>query len=85
MSKAPTRFKPEDELSGDETLAVVRARRAGGPIPRFETDSYRRHRAAALREAGLDGEADEVEDDMVDDLESMTPAQHLRRIQAGRR
>jgi hypothetical protein len=82
MAKAPTRFKSQDDLDGDETLAVVQARRRGDDVPKFETRQYRQHRIDILREGGLDDEADELEQQDGDGrpLEEMSPGEHLDRI-----
>lgn len=75
------RFKNREELTLDEELVVIQAQRADRPIPRFETDAYKRARREALEEAGLDpGEGDTG---LVDPAE-MTPAQHFERIRESR-
>ena len=55
------RYKTDDELTTDEHLRVEQAAARGEPAPKFETAEYREARADALRYAGLDEEADEVE------------------------
>ena len=56
---APNRYRQPE--TPDEHLAAVRAQRRGEPRLRFETDTYRKALIDALRSAGLDAEADEVD------------------------
>ena len=62
MSKgSPRRFKTPEELSAAEHFERLRAQRRGQPEPKYETSEYRATRRKALRRAGLEEEADEVE------------------------
>jgi hypothetical protein len=87
MPDVPERYVDETDLTGDQMLEVVQARRRGESEPRFERKEYQQHRADVLREGGLDSEADEVEAQAagLTPIEDMSPAQHLERIQRGRR
>jgi hypothetical protein len=80
--EAPKRFKDEDELDGDELLQTVQARRRGDDPPQFERKEYRQHKADALREAGLDAEADELETAEAGPvpMEERTTQEHFDRI-----
>jgi hypothetical protein len=76
------RWKDENELSEDEVLRVVQARRRGEPEPRFERGEYVEARREALEAAGLEAED---ADGLPDDLEDHTVAQHVERLQRERR
>ncbi|MGH2941334.1 MAG: hypothetical protein ACRDLN_00965 [Solirubrobacteraceae bacterium] len=76
MPKPPERFKRPEDLTADEVLAELQAKRRGAPQPRFERAEYRQYRADLLRAGGLIDEADAAEPDVEPDLVAMTPAQH---------
>jgi hypothetical protein len=82
MTDTPKRYKDEDEYNGDELLAAVQARHRGDDPPKFERKEYRQHKADALREAGLDDEADELEAAAAEPvpLEERTTEEHFDRI-----
>jgi hypothetical protein len=56
------RYKKPAELSAAEHLLVLRAKRRGAPVPRFEHGEYSKAKIQALRDVGLDQEADEHEE-----------------------
>ena len=58
MSK---RFKEMDELSAAEHVLILRAKRRGAPVPKFEHGEYSKAKIQAFRDAGLEEEADEHE------------------------
>jgi len=76
------KHKTEDEMSMTELHEVVSARRNGKAPPRFLTDAYRTARREALEDAGLDPD-DEPGEPVA--LEDMDVAQHVDRLQAGRK
>jgi hypothetical protein len=84
--EVPARYKEPDELSMDEQVAIVQARRADKPTPKFERDAYKCYRRDVLREGGLEGEADELEAEAGGGkpLEEMSPGEHLDRIRRER-
>jgi hypothetical protein len=55
------RYKKADELTPSEHLLTLQAKRRGAPVPKFTTGAYSKARIQALRDAGLDQEADEYE------------------------
>jgi hypothetical protein len=55
------RFKSTDELTPAEHLLTLQAKRRGAPVPKFEHGEYSKAKIQALRDAGLDQEADEHE------------------------
>jgi hypothetical protein len=56
------RFKAADELTAAEHLLVLRAKRRGAPVPKFEAGEYSKAKIQALRDAGLEEEAVEHEE-----------------------
>lgn len=56
------RYKKPAELSADEHLAVIRAKKQGSPAPKFERADYQAAKIEALRDAGLEEEAAETEE-----------------------
>lgn len=76
------RYKSEEELSDDELLAVVRARHAGEPEPKFETAAYKQAKTEALEDAGLEPDADAAEPVPVED---QTVAERLAAVQEANR
>jgi hypothetical protein len=75
----PRRYKTPEELSTAEHHQIISAERRGGEAPRFETDDYRAYRADALRDAGLDEEADESDPKALDEMSAAEHFEHLRR------
>ncbi len=77
---SPERYRAPE--TPDEHLAELQARRGGEPPPKLETEAYRRHRADALRAAGLDDEADELDPAREPDPESEGVDAHLNAIRS---
>jgi hypothetical protein len=73
------RFKSTDELSPGEHLLLIRAKRRGQPVPKFEAGAYSKAKIAALKDAGLDQEAAELEEAQ-EKTEPKSPAGHLAHI-----
>lgn len=73
------RYKTADELSASEHLLILRAKRRGAPVPKFEAGSYSRAKIQALRDAGLDQEADEHEEQQ-EQAAPKSPGGHLQHI-----
>jgi hypothetical protein len=76
------RYKERAELDVEESLAVIRAQRAGEPVPKFETPEYRQARRQALEDAGLEPEDDDSDDER--SLDDLSPEEHFQRMR-GRR
>jgi hypothetical protein len=81
MSDKIRRWKRDEELSVEELVQRMQAETRGEPAPQFETPEYIEHRTEALRDAGLDEEADESKPKSIEDL---TPAEHYERMRSGR-
>jgi hypothetical protein len=56
------RYKGPEELSSAEHLLILRAKKRGLPTPKFERGAYSKAKIQVLRDAGLDQEADEQEE-----------------------
>jgi hypothetical protein len=78
MNATTRRYKQPDELTVDEHVQTVRAQNRGEPTPKFEREEYLLERTAALRDAGLDEEADEL------DPKRPTMATHLAAVRRRR-
>jgi hypothetical protein len=77
MTERKRRFKTSDELDPGEHLAVIRAKRVGAPTPKFERGDYRAAKVAALRDHGLEEEAEQLEEAAA---VPKSPAGHLAHI-----
>jgi hypothetical protein len=73
------RYKETSELTSAEHLLVLRAKRRGAPVPKFEHGEYSKAKIQALRDAGLDQEADEHEEQQ-ERAEPKSVGGHLQHI-----
>ena len=73
------RFKKAEELTSAEHFLVLRAKRRGAPVPKFEAGEYSKAKIAALKDAGLDQEAAELEEQQ-EKTEPKSPAGHFAHI-----
>jgi hypothetical protein len=73
------RYKETSELTSAEHFLVLRAKRRGAPVPKFEHGEYSKAKIQALRDAGLEEEAAEHEEAQ-EQAEPKSPAGHFAHI-----
>jgi len=73
------RYLETSELTSAQHLEVLHARRLGLPRPKFERADYRAAKVAALRDHGLEEEADEAEEAAAAPKSVSGHLQHIRR------